>query len=86
MAFDRGTLWRVSGPTVAVVNPIGSGDAFTAALVWRLARGDDLGDACRWATAAGAANVLTLQAGEVDPAEVHRLADKVGIERANFLL
>ena len=61
-------------------NPIGSGDAFTAGLVWRLLRGDDLGEACRWGAAAGAANALTLMAGEVNKEAVECLASEVKIE------
>ena len=81
LAFDGNSLWRISSPAVTAVNPIGSGDAFTAALAWRLLRGDDLGEACRWGAAAGAANALTLQAGEIDPAEMHRLVRDVSVAR-----
>jgi tagatose 6-phosphate kinase len=65
------------------VNPIGSGDAFAAGLLWRLLRGEDLGEACRWAAAAGAANALTLMAGEVHGDDVERLAGQVTVERLN---
>lgn len=77
LAFDGHTFWRVSVPSVEAVNPIGSGDAFTAGLVSRLTRGDDLGEACRWGTAAGAANALTSLAGEINRADVERLARNV---------
>ena len=73
-AFDGVTVWRVPSPVVEAVNPIGSGDAFTAALVWSLLRGDDLGQASCFASAAGAANALTLMAGELDLAEFQKLA------------
>ena len=62
------------------MNPIGSGDAFAAGLVWRLLRGEDLGEACRWASAAGAANALTMLAGEVHRNDVERLVEKVSVE------
>jgi tagatose 6-phosphate kinase len=81
LACDGRRIWRIQVPRVTAVNPIGSGDATTAGLVWRLLRGDDLGEACRWANAAGAANALTLMAGEVDPKEVERLAGRVRVER-----
>ena len=80
LAFDGRTFWRIVPPSVAAVNPIGSGDAFTAALATRLLRGDDLGHACRWGAAAGAANALTLMAGEVEREEVERLAPLVKAE------
>jgi len=63
------------------VNAIGSGDAFAAGMVWRLLRGDNLAEACRWGSAAGAANALTLMAGEVDRAQVERLVRKTWVER-----
>jgi tagatose 6-phosphate kinase len=81
LAFDGRNVWRVHTPRIPAVNPIGSGDAFAAGLVWRLSRGDDLGEACRWASAAGAANALTLMAGEVDREEVERLARRTLVER-----
>jgi tagatose 6-phosphate kinase len=83
LAFDGRSSWRVRSPRIAAVNPIGSGDSFTAALTWRVLRGDDLGEACRWGSAAGAANALTTLAGEVSLKEVKRLASKVVVERVN---
>jgi tagatose 6-phosphate kinase len=80
LAFDGQRWWRVHAPRIVAVNPIGSGDAFAAGLVWRLLRGDDLGEACRWASAAGAANALTLLAGEVERSEVEHLADQTRLE------
>jgi tagatose 6-phosphate kinase len=81
LAFDGRTFWRVIAPSIAAVNPIGSGDAFTAGLVWRLIQGDDLGEACRWAAAVGTANALTLMAGEVEADEMAPLAARVSIQR-----
>ena len=80
-AFDGTTFWRVFAPRVKAVNPIGSGDCFTAALVWRLLQGDDLGEASRWGTAAGTANVLTTLAGEIEKSEVERLLGDARIEK-----
>ncbi len=73
LAFDGTSFWRVRPPAIKAVNAIGSGDAFTAAVVWRLLRGDDLGEACRWGAAAGAANALTLMPGELTLADVENL-------------
>ena len=83
LAFDGRNAWRIQGPRIVAVNPIGSGDAFAAALVWRLLRGDDLGESCRWASASGAANALNLMAGEVDRKEVYRLAKQARVEQLN---
>ena len=84
LAFDGRTFWKISSPRVLAVNPIGSGDAFTAGLTWRLLRGDDFGEACRWAAAAGAANALTLMAGEVNRKDLKRLAGKVQVRKLGY--
>ena len=81
LAFDGKICWRVSSPRIEAVNPIGSGDAFTAGLVSRLVRGDDLGEACRWGAAAGAANALTFLPGDVNREDVERLAPGVDARR-----
>jgi tagatose 6-phosphate kinase len=81
LALEGETFWRIRSPSIQAVNPIGSGDAFTAGLVWRLVRGEDLGEACRWAAAVGTANALTLMAGEVDRSTVERLVREVAAER-----
>ena len=80
LAFDGQSWWRVRAPRIEAVNPIGSGDAFAAGLVWRLLVGEDLGEACRWASAAGAANALTMLAGEVRRNDVERLVREVSVE------
>ncbi|WP_406283101.1 ribokinase [Embleya sp. NBC_00896] len=48
---------HLASPTVAAVDTTGAGDAFTGALAWRLATGDDLVAATRYAVRVGAAAV-----------------------------
>jgi tagatose 6-phosphate kinase len=79
LSFDGKIFRRIIIPRIKVVNPIGSGDAFTAGVVWRLLRGDDLGEACRWGAAAGAANALTHMPGELNRKDVTRLAKQVRV-------
>ena len=81
IAFDGHSAWRIHSAPIAAVNPIGSGDAFTAGLVLGLLRGEDLGHACCLAAAAGAANALTLMPGELRRADVSRLTSAVKLER-----
>ena len=81
LAFDGIFFWRIFTPRIPVVNPIGSGDAFTAGVVWRLLHGDDLGEACRWGAAAGAANALTPLPGELNRKAMARLAKKVRVQK-----
>jgi tagatose 6-phosphate kinase len=80
LAFDGQHWWRFHASQIVAVNPIGSGDAFTAGLVCRLLRGDDLGEACRWASATGAANALTLLAGDVRREDVEQLVKRTRVE------
>lgn len=80
LAFDGKRFWRVLPPRITARNPIGSGDAVAAAIVWQLLRGADLGEACRWGCAAGSANALTLMAAEVTRPDVARLAREVRVE------
>jgi tagatose 6-phosphate kinase len=81
LAFDGKHFWQIDSPKVKAVNPIGSGDAFTAGLVWRLTKGDSFAEAGRRGAACGAANALTLMAGELEPARVLRLAPNVRVAR-----
>ena len=81
LAFDGSCFWKIRAPRVEVVNPIGSGDALTAGLVWRLLKAEDLGEACRWAAAVGTANTLTLMTGEVHRRDVERLVHEVEAQR-----
>ncbi|HUA37882.1 MAG TPA: hexose kinase [Candidatus Sulfopaludibacter sp.] len=81
LAFDGKDFWRIVPPPINPVNPIGSGDAFTAGLVSRLLRGDDLGEACRWGGAAGAANALTLLPGELSLDDMKQLARRVEVRK-----
>jgi ribokinase len=54
---DGGRTTRLPAVTVEVVDTTGAGDAFTGALAWRLAEGDALITAVRWAVRVGAAAV-----------------------------
>jgi tagatose 6-phosphate kinase len=79
LALDGDHLWRIETPVIRAINPIGSGDAFTAALVWRLMQKYSLGEACRWAAAAGAANALGELPGELKLSQVKELAEQVTV-------
>jgi ribokinase len=54
---DGDGVAEVPSPRVEVVDTTGAGDAFTGALSWRLAQGDDLAAAARFAARVGAAAV-----------------------------
>jgi tagatose 6-phosphate kinase len=73
VAFDGKNFWKIHSPKINAINPIGSGDAFTASLVCALSKGDALPEACRKGAAAGAANALTLMPGEIKLSDYERL-------------
>lgn len=79
LLLAEGRWWHLQPPVLQALNPIGSGDALTAALLARLVQGDDWPEACRWGMAAGAANALTWMPGEVESAAVARLREAVTI-------
>jgi len=52
-------VFRVRGPAVKAVNPIGCGDTLAATIAWRATLGDAIPEAVRWGVAAAAANAET---------------------------
>ena len=56
------------------MNPVGSGDCFSAGLTLALQRGESVTAALRLAAAAGAANAASLYNGSVDPVLARELA------------
>lgn len=81
LAAVCGELYRIRPPRIDAVNPVGSGDAFTAGLALASARGMRLVDGLRLATAAAAANALSPSAGHVRREDVERLLPLAAIER-----
>ena len=73
LATDDGA-WRVGPPPALGPFSVGSGDAFAAGLLVGLGRGEAIDAALRLAAGAGAANALIPGQGELDPADVERLA------------
>jgi 6-phosphofructokinase 2 len=49
---------RAPSVPVKLMSAVGAGDSFLGGLVWSLSRGDDIGDALKYAIAAGSAAVL----------------------------
>ena len=77
---DEG-VWRAWPPDTAVVSAVGAGDALLAGLLLKLEDGDDLGEALRYGTAAGAAACLTPGTQLCRRADVERLLPGVRVER-----
>lgn len=79
LASVDGRAHRVFPPEIEAVNPVGSGDAFTAGLAAGIHREEEIEDILALATAAAASNALHLQAGEVDEDQVTALKEKVRV-------
>lgn len=69
---DGAVTW-LAAPRVSVVNPIGAGDVFTAALAAALETGEDVLSAARRGAAAAAASVEVGRAGVLDAARMAEL-------------
>jgi 1-phosphofructokinase family hexose kinase len=76
---DEPRYWEVTTPHVEHISPIGCGDAYAAGLALALADGLPLPEACRPASALGAANSATLHAGHIDASSVPDLLDNVRV-------
>jgi 1-phosphofructokinase family hexose kinase len=71
--------WQASAPSVAPINPVGSGDCFLAGLVAGLTDGRGEAEALRLATACGAANAMTSRAGAIEPADLTGLLERTRV-------
>lgn len=67
LVADAGSVVRVKSPRVDAVDTTGAGDAFTAALAWRVGRGESLAAAAAFAARVGAAAVTRKGAQESFP-------------------
>ncbi|MCM2389743.1 ribokinase [Streptomyces albipurpureus] len=67
VAEGDGTITRVPGVRVPVVDTTGAGDAFTAALAWRLSEGEGIVAAVRYAVRIGAEAVSATGAQSLSP-------------------
>ena len=77
----RDAAWRAPALEVELVSAVGAGDSFVGGLTWSLSAGHGLEQAFRYAVAAGSAALLT-PGTELSRAEdVHRLYDRVKLER-----
>lgn len=77
---DGRSFWQAKPPSVKLVSPIGSGDAFAGAMAVAMARRMPMPDALRLAVAAGSANAAQLQPGMVNPAQVAVLFEQIAAD------
>lgn len=79
IAGFQGELYRVKTPTIQAVNTVGCGDSFVAGMAAAMVKGENILDSLRLATAAGAANALTQEAGNLRLEDLQRLLQQVEI-------
>jgi tagatose 6-phosphate kinase len=79
IACDGPSTWRLRSPARRGAYPVGSGDAFVAALAVALVAGRSFVEAAEHGMAAGVANALLAGAGTLDPALAATLVDEVEV-------
>jgi 1-phosphofructokinase family hexose kinase len=72
IAHENGQWWA-KPPTIRAVSGVGSGDSFMAGYAVASAEGENVSDALRWATAAGAANALSVGGGQFTRTDFEQL-------------
>jgi tagatose 6-phosphate kinase len=80
VASDGRSMWKLTTPKVAAVNPIGSGDSFAAGIAVGLIDELEVPQACALGVACGAANALTEFAAHLRIEDVERLKSQITIE------
>ncbi len=81
VAVGADGAWWARPPDVALVSPVGSGDAVLAGFAAAALQGARLDDALRLGVACGAANTMTIGAGVVRPEDVARLRAAITLLR-----
>jgi tagatose 6-phosphate kinase len=81
VAANEREVWLATPPSIPVLSPVGSGDAFLGGLVLALQNRETMAEALRFGIAVGAANALALGAGTFERRAVTDLLPKVKIEQ-----
>jgi 6-phosphofructokinase 2 len=79
MLITRDHALRALPPPLKPVSTVGAGDSFLGAIVYSLAKGDDLTDAFRLGVAAGSAALIQEGTGLCSPSDVYRLLEEVAV-------
>jgi 1-phosphofructokinase family hexose kinase len=75
--LGEGKFYQLMPPSIAVVNPIGSGDCLAAGLAWALSQERDHLQAIRYGMAAAAENAGQLLPARLSPERVERLVGQL---------
>lgn len=82
IAAVDGTLYRIETPELKAVNTVGCGDSFTAGMAFGLERCYSVEETLRLAAAAGSANALTEEAGNVRKEDLDHLLSQIRISKS----
>ena len=74
-------IWKANAPKVTEVSAVGAGDSFIGGFLSTLSLGLDAGAALKRACAAGAATALTPGTELCHASDIHRLVERVTLER-----
>jgi tagatose 6-phosphate kinase len=77
----EGAVYRVEPPRVRAINPIGSGDATAAGILYALSNDVPVEQALRWAAAAGAANAAVWAPGSCTADQIRALLEAARITK-----
>jgi tagatose 6-phosphate kinase len=81
LAQAGGARYRVTPPTIRLVNPIGSGDSLLAGLADAMVSGRDIEGSLRRGVACASANAAVWDAGAIDPVQVSNFERDVLIQQ-----
>lgn len=81
VARHHHTFYRVKIPKIAVVNPVGSGDATLAGLAGGIHDGCSDEEILKWGMTTGMLNALEEKTGQIDPQKVDQIFEQVIVER-----
>lgn len=80
-AGSREGYWKITSPRVRTINPIGSGDAMVAGMLYALEQGHSFERALVFGSAAGTANAQVWDVARSPLAEITALEPRIRIER-----
>jgi tagatose 6-phosphate kinase len=78
---DGREFWSIKMPSMDVISPIGSGDAYAAGIAAGIVRGMSMLDAARLGCACATANALIPVAGHLHLEDVQRLLPQVIVKK-----
>ncbi|MDE3059338.1 MAG: 1-phosphofructokinase family hexose kinase, partial [Bacteroidota bacterium] len=74
-------FWKITPPEIHAVNPVGSGDAMTAGILYGFLQGWKFERCLVWGAAAGTANAQVWKVAKASIEEVQRLSERVVVKR-----